>query len=330
MAIGSGLGAQFGFATESTYGTYATVDHFIPSRSYTVDKTETRVQGEGIAAGKFGPLGSHHIPTVNGGSGRVEFDVQQNKLGPLWQTLMGGSVVTPSNLAGTAYEATFPLGDPYGHSLSVQLGAPYRTGTVRPHTITGAKVISAEFNCDVAGLLTASATFDAKTFTTGQSLATASYATSGLFHGGQLTVSMGTYGTESSISGVRSVSVSIERGQDTSDYTAGSSGQKSEPVLNAYTTISGSITADWLDTAVFQDRAHDATAQPSLVLSWVGDVITSSHYETFQITVPGVVFTPATQGVGGVQELTNTWNWTWVYDGTNLPSIYTISTDSAL
>ena len=55
------------------------------------------------------------------------------------------------------------------------------------------------------------------------------------------------------------------------------------------------------------------------MLSWVGDAITSTHYETFQITVPGVVFTPATQGVGGVQELTNTWNWTWVYDGTNLP-----------
>jgi hypothetical protein len=100
-------------------------------------------------------------------------------------------------------------------------------------------------------------------------------------------------------------------------------------VLNGPANISVDITADWLAKATFQDLAH-GTTPTSLVWEFVGPLIASTYYETFRVTLPSVYFEPGTQGVGGPGELTNAWKAVWRYDGTNLPKIETISTDTAL
>lgn len=329
MAIGSGLGSQVGIAPESTWGTYVAPTRFVRAQSYAVERVASRQQGSGISTGQYGPLASQYVETVVGAAGSLAFDVQNRGIGVLLNTLMGGTV-TPTQ-AGTwsVYTATHTLADTYGKSLTMQVGAPYRAGSVIANTLTGGKVTSAEFSCAVDGLLQANLAIDGKTYTTSESLASASYTSTNVFKGSAMTLKLGTFNSEAAVAGVRSVSVAISRPHDTQDFTAGQSGAKLQQVLNGWADITATIEADWLDKATFQDLAHGATTT-SLVWEFTGSTIASTYVDTFRITLPSVSFEPGTQGVAGASELTNTWNATWRFDGTNQPSIVTISADSTL
>ena len=330
MAIGSGLGSQLGYVAESTYGTFVAPTKFLRSRSYSIERVASRQQGSGITGGQFGPLLAQYVETTNAAQASIAFDVQKNGLGVLLNTLMGGTVVPVINAAGPSYTAAFPLADTYGKSITVQAGVPIRAGsTTVPHSLSGGKITSAEFSCSTDSLLTGTMTVDGQIFSSVQTLATASYVNTGVFHGGQMALKAGTFNSEASVSGVRSVGVKINRPHDTADYVAGAAGLKGQPVLNGWADITATIEADWLAKATFQDLAH-STSSTSLVWEFVGALINATFYETFRITLPSVTFEPATQSVGGPGELTNSWTATWRYDGTNLPSITTISSDTAL
>ena len=329
MAIGSGLGSSFGVSAESSYGTYVAPTKFLRAKSYMIEKVANRQQGEGIQTGSYGPIGAQYVETTTAATGKIDMDVQSTKLGVILNTLMGGTTTPTQNGTSSAYTATFTLGDTYGKSLTAQLGAPYRSGTVLPHTLTGGKVAQAAFTCDVGGVLSASFDVDGRTFTTTQSLASVSYSSANVFNFSQMTLKLGTYASESAVTGVRSVGVTIDRPHDVEDYTAGASGLKSEPVLNGLANISVDITSDWLSKTTFQDLAHGTTAT-SLVWEFTGPLIASTYYETFRITLPSVYFEPSTQGVDGPKELSQSFKAMWRYDGTNLPKIETISTDTTL
>lgn len=330
MAIASGLGSQLGMSVaESTYGTFVAPTRFLRATSYTIEAGGvTRVQGEGIQTGLHVPLGAHYVETAKGYSAKIDTGLESKGLGLLLNGLMGGTT-TPSNLAGTAYGATFTLGDPSGKSYSVQIGAPLTTGSVIAQSLSGCKVVSADFAFPVKGAATVSWSLDAQKFVTTESLASASYSSTNLFHGGQLAVKLGTYGSESAVSGVKNVQVSVKRTLETDRYYASGSGLKSEPILSGYAEIDVTLDADFLDKTVFQDRSL-ATSGVSMVIELVGPVITSTYYETFRITLPGIHFEPAVQGVSGPGVLSNSWKGSYKYDGTNAASIYSISTDSTL
>ena len=329
MAIGSGLAMSFGFKNESAYGTYATPTYFLPVTSASASRVATRVQGQGISSGQHGPLAVHYAEPTNAASAVVTLDFQTVTMGRLLEALMGSS--TSTTLAAPAYKQTHTLSDTLGKSLTVQVGAPKRGGTVNPHNVLGAKVTSAEFACDMTGYLTSTFNLDGRAWNDTNALVTPSYSvqTYSPFHGGQATVKLGTYGAESAISGVRSYNLSIARPLDTEDYTAGQTGSKLEPVLNGFTQITGSLTADWIDEATLQDVAN-ATTNKSLVIEHVGATITSSYTYLVRFTIPGVLFEPNTQGVDGPGELTSSWSFTWAYDGTNSPKIEYQTTDSSI
>lgn len=326
--MSSGLASQVGVSAESTYGTYVAPTKFLRARSYSIERVANRVQGEGIQSGVTGPLASQFVESTNAATASLSMDVQTTRMGVLLATLMGGSTVSQQGTT-TAYLQTFTLADTLGDSLTMQLAAPYRGGSSVAHTLTGGKVASAAFSCDATGILGVDFSVDGRAFTTTQTLATASYVTSAPFHGGQMAVKLGTFGSESAVSGVRSVSLTIDRPHDTEDYTAGASGLKAEPVLNGPANITGSITADWLNKATFQDLAH-GTSGTSLVWEFTGATIAAANAFTFRITLPGCSFDSATQGVGGPDALQQTWPFTWRYDGTNLPVITYMTTDTAV
>jgi len=332
VAVGSGLGSSWGFVSESVFGTYVAPTKFVPVLSFDISRDPNRVQGMGLKAGSHGPLASHYAEATSAGKGAVSFNPPSRGWGWLLQALMGGTSTCVQQAATAAYLQTHTLGDTLGKSLTVQGGVPYRDGTVRPHTLTGTKVIGAEFSCEAnGGPVSSSFTFDAKAWTDSQSLATVSYPadTQPPFHGGQLAVKMGAYASEASVAGVRSYSLSISRPHDTEDYTAGATGLKSEPVLNGFTAITGSLTADWVSKTTFQDVAN-ATATTSLVIEHVGALIASTYYYTLRFTVPGIKLEQGTQNVDGVGELTNSWNFEWAYDGTNSPKIELMSIDTTI
>lgn len=331
MAVGSGVGSTFGISKETTWGTRVAPSRSLRSRTAKADRVSNDVQGMGIQGGALGDIDAHYVETTNGGSLAVELDVTYNDLGILFENLMGTTATVVQQAATAAWLQTHLLGDNLGKSITAQVGAPYRGGTVFPQEVVGAKITQADFSCAVTGILGMSLQLDAKKFDDGQTLAAAAYTTvSKPFHGGQMGFKMGVLASEAAVTGVREVSVSIARALDTEDFTANQSGQKSEQVTNETIKVTGSVTADWLLNTTFQSLVVNKTRK-SIVWEFIGPTaIASTYFPTFRITIPNVVFTGSMQGVEGRAELTNQWGFEWKFDGTNFPKIEYMSTDVAI
>ena len=328
MAIGSGLGSQVGFSTESTWGTRVAPAKFIRGTAYAANRAQNRVQGEGLQAGVVGNIGAHYVETTEAGEGSVTFDVQTSGMGPILQALTGGTSSIAQQGTSAAWLQTHTLGGDL-KSLTMQVGTPYRTGTVFVQELQGAKVTSAEFSGGADSVLSCTVNLDAKKYDTSQTLATASYVAAKPFHGKQLSVKTGTFGAESAVSGVRNVSVSWNNAIDTEDYTAGSTGFKAEQIRNGVATITGSLTVDWLTgtKTAFEDL-RVANTSTSLVLKWTGALIASTYYEDLEICLPGAFFTGDAPSIQGADVVTVDYGFEWKYDGTNLPYIKYMSTDA--
>lgn len=334
MAIGSGLAASIGFAEESTYGTYVAPTRFVEFTKEDLKKGKTILQGGGLAAGRYAQLGSRRVVSTVHGSGSYTGDVPNKKFGLIIAHLLGSTATPVQQGAGPAYLQTHELGDNAGMSLTCQKGVPDTTGTVRPYSFLGGKITGAEFSCDVSGLLEANVDFDFRDVSEAEALAAPSYAAgTAPFHGGQMAVKLGSYGSETAIDGVKKVSVKVERSLATDRYYANSGSTpaiKSEPITNDYIKISGSITADYANKAQLADLAA-ADTSTALLVEWVGPLIAATYYETFRIKLPLIFLNGDTPTVDGPDLVGGSYDYVVQDDGTNPPiTIEYISTDTTV
>lgn len=328
MAIGSGLGAQLGIAAESTYGTFVASTKFVEFAKESLVLKKTTAQSAGIAAGRLLALSSRRVLTQKEVSGSIDLEVTNKAMGLFLQALMGTSVTPVQQGATTAYLQTHTLADTAGKSLSIQKGVPLTTGTVTDKSFVGCKVTSAEFSCEVGGMLMASFEFDGKDCDETQTLAAASYPSMSPFHFGQMAVKAGSFGAETALDGIRKVSVKVERPQATDRFYAGQSGLKKEPISNDLVKITGSLEMDYVATTL--DDLHTSDAATSFVWEFLGPTIESPHVETFRVTLPAIRVDEAPPTVDGFDVIKPTINFTGLYDGTNQPVITYMSTDTAL
>ncbi|MFB6675607.1 phage tail tube protein [Streptomyces sp. NPDC056390] len=328
MAIGSGLGAQLGISAETTYGTFVAPSKYIEFTKESLVLKKTTAQSAGIAAGRLLALSSRRVLTRREVSGSIDLEVTNKGMGILLQALMGTTVTPVQQGAGPAYLQTHTLADTAGKSLTIQKGVPLTTGAVTDKTFLGCKVTSAEFACEVGGMLTSSYEFDGKDCDEAQTLATASYPAMAPFHFGQMAVKTGAFGTETARDGIRKVSVKVERPQEVERFYAGQAGLKKEPISNDQVKITGSLESDYVDTTL--DDLHTSDAAISLVWEFVGPVIATTFFETFRITLPAVRLDEGPPVVDGFGVVKPTFNFTALYDGTNPVKIEYISTDSTL
>ena len=328
MVIGSGLGAQLGIAAESTFGTYVapTVFPEFTKESLVVEKTTATSQG--IAAGRLMALSSRRVVTQKEVSGSIDLEVANKGMGLLLQALMGTTVTPVQQGVTTAYLQTHTLADTWGKSLSIQVGIPMTTGTVTDKSYLGCKVISAEYSCEVGGMLTSTYEIDGRDCSESQTLAAASYSPASPFHFGQMAVKAGTFSSETALDGVRKVSVKIERPQATDRFYANQSALKSQPIANDLVKITGSLEMDYVATTV--DDLHTSDGATSLVIEFIGANIASTYYDTFRIKLPAIKIDDAPPTVDGPAVVRTTYNFTALYDGTNPVAIEYISTDSTL
>lgn len=331
MAIGSGLSGSFGWSKETVaYGTRVAPAKFIRHRSCEFTPAYNRVQGEGIQSGALGLRGDHLVQTHEAASASVDFDVTTLNMVQLWENLMGGS--SSAQQGGTAaYAHTFALADNYSatnKSLTLQTNVALRSGTDKAKEIQGAKATSATISCGIGELLTCQMEFDGEEYTTAQSLAAPSYVSGLPYHFGQGVVSLGAVSSESPVTGVRAFSLTINRGMDTEAFRFGSM-KKQQPVLNAPTEITGTIEADYIATADFEDRFTGMTL-PSLYIVFTGANIESTYDNVWRIRVPGIHVEGPGQNNEGYDAPRGTWNWRWVYDGTNLPTIVQQTTETSV
>lgn len=328
MAIGSGLGSQLGVAPETTYGTYVAPTRFLEFTKENIQLKKTTAQSQGMAAGRLVALSSRRVVTQKEVQGSLELEVTNKSMGPLLQALMGTSVTPVQQAVTTAYLQTHTLADTAGKSLSIQKGVPLTTGTVADYSALGCKVTSAEFSCEVGGMLTASFEVDGKTMDETQALAAPSYPLMAPFHFGQMAVKTGTFGAEAAIDGIRKVSVKIERGLAVDRFYAGQAGLKKEPISNDLVKISGSLEADFVATTLADLFVSDGST--SFVWEFVGPLIAATHFETFRITLPAIHIDDEPPSIDGPEVIRTTFNFTGLYDGTNNNVITYMSTDTTL
>lgn len=328
MAIGSGLGAQLGIASEVTYGTFVAPTRFVEFTKESLVEKKTTATSSGIAAGRLMALSSRRVVTQREVSGSLELEVTNKGMGVLLQALMGTTVTPVQQAVTTAYLQTHALADTWGKSLTIQKGVPLTTGTVTDKTLLGCKVTSAEFSCEVGGMLTSSFEFDGRSCDETQTLAAASYSNMAPFHFGQLAVKSGSFGAETALDGVRKFSVKVERPQATDRFYANSSALKAQPISSDLVKITGSLEMDYVATTV--DDLHTSDGATSLVIEFVGSLIASTYYETFRIKLPAIKVDDAPPTVDGFQVVRPTFNFTALYDGTNPVAIEYMSTDTTV
>ena len=248
MAVGSGIAAQFGIAAEAVFGTFVAPTRFYRVNKFEIKKKKTVVQGGGLAAGQFAQPGALRVVVGEAADGSVEIEVPNKGLGLLLAHAFGSTPTLTQQGATAAWMQTVTIADNIGKFLSLQGGVPNRAGTVVPIAGLGSKVSSIEFSCDRGGLLTCTVEFDARQESEATTLAMASFTETGNFSFKDLTVKLGsTIGVATAVSGVKKVSLKIERGMDDEGFYAGSAGLKAEQVMNEWIKVSGSIDADFLD-----------------------------------------------------------------------------------
>ncbi|GGY29699.1 hypothetical protein GCM10010363_07690 [Streptomyces omiyaensis] len=328
MAIGSGLGAQLGLAAEVTYGTYVAPTRFIEFTSQSLALKKTTAQSAGIAAGRLMALSSRRVVTQREVAGSIAAEVATRGMGLLLQALMGTTVTPVQQGVTTAYLQTHTLADTWGKSLAIQAGVPLTTGTVTDKSFVGCKIVSAEFSCEVGGMLTMTLEIDGKDCSEAQPLAVASYVSASPFHFGQMGLKAGTFGAETALDGVRKVSVKFERPQAVDRFYANQSALKAQPVLNDLTKVTVSIEQDYVATTV--DDLHTSDAATSLVWEFIGAEIAPTYTETFRVKLPAVRVDDTPPTVDGPNVVRTTYNLTALYDGTNPLSIEYMSADSTL
>ncbi|MFB7421584.1 phage tail tube protein, partial [Streptomyces sp. NPDC056210] len=308
MAIGSGLGAQVGIAAETTYGTFVAPAKFVEFTKESLVEKKTVATSSGIAAGRLMALSSRRVVTQREVAGSLELEVTNKGMGLLLQALMGTTVTPVQQAVTTAYLQTHTLADTWGKSLTIQKGVPLTTGTVTDKTFLGCKVVSAEFSCEVGGMLTSSFEIDGRACDETQTLAAASYSNMSPFHFGQLAVKSGSFGTETALDGVRKISVKVERPQAVDRFYANSSALKAQPISNDLVKVTGSIEMDYVATTV--DDLHTSDGATSLVVEFVGPLIASTYFETFRIKLPAIKIDDAPPTVDGFQVVRPTFNFT--------------------
>lgn len=330
MAVGSGIGASFGVAAETTYGTYVAPARFFEARSFNVKKVQNVQPLTGIAAGR--PAPAEEVVTTTAATGSMQADVTRKGFGLLLAHLMGSSSTPVQQAATAAYLQTHVFNDNYGKSLTLQAGLPSTGGTVHPMTALGSKIVSAEFTCGVDELLQSTFDFDGRAFTEAQALVAPSYTVGNTpFHFGEMSLKLGTYASEATVQGVRKVTVNISRGQDTGRFYGGNAGLKSEPIWNDYAAVTGSVEIDLVTKADFLDRYTGHTST-SLVWEFVGPTaIATTYFPTFRISLPKVYFNGDVPDVSGPDVTKATIPFTAFYDTTNgLATAAYQSTDTAV
>jgi hypothetical protein len=308
MGVGSGVGSQFGMSIETTFGTYVAPARFLETTKAGIKKVKNTADWDGLAAGRLVDRADGRVVTTKAAAASLDDVKMTNRdIGLLLR------LITGSNPAGTsdggsppARTFSFPLVDIAGVMATMQSGVPLVGGTVKAQSALGCKVTSAEFACGVDELLTANISLDARDITEAQTLAAASYSTGRRpFHFGQMAVKLGaTVGAAASITGVRKVSLKVDRGLKTDQFYAGAGGLKSEPTTNAKVAVTGTITADYITAADLSDR-YTADTQFALVWEFVGpniNVIPTA--ETLRFTIPAAFLDGDTPAVDGPDVVT--------------------------
>jgi hypothetical protein len=343
VATGSGLDAQFGFKAETTWGTAVTVDRFLEFSSESLTNEPTFLEPTGLRPGVKHKRASRVRISRRSVTGEVQLEVSTRGMGTIWKhCLASGSGSTPAVIgATTAYQQIHTPGGFVGFGLTMQVGRPEPSGTVRPFTYAGCKVASWEFSLSDSEVPMLTVNVDGRSEATATALATASYtAGATVFDFSQATLELG--GTAATTSGlcevtggtavatiVREITISAETPMANERFGLGNAGLKAEQLENDTPTITGTLTAEFSKTEFYD--VFTANTTPPLRLRLVGEEVDGGEFDTLEFLMPAVKFKAAAPTVEGPDIVAMDVDFEAYADGTNAPiQIMVISADTAL
>lgn len=329
MPHGSGLDAQLGVGTESTYGTRVAPTTFLPFESESLALTQEYIANQPLMAGVMVQPSGYHVSSTRSVEGSVEMLLHDRGMGKLFNLLTGDTVsVTTPGGATNARRQTFNVGltSPVGKGVTFQVGRPDVTGTVRPFDYTGCKVTEATISIEAGEAATLALNIDGRDEVTNQSLGTPTYSAAAKpygFKNWSLTI-----GGNNAVN-VRSLTITVPLNMATDRYHLGNSGVKDEPLLNAQSEISVSATLEFAslaDHTRFRDESIVA-----LVARARNALIESTYYYETEITVPAAKQISSAPVVAGPDIITSEVEFRALWNGTDAPlKIQNTNTDTAL
>lgn len=325
----SGVAAQLGVAAETVYGTFVAPVTFYPFTSEDLKLEKEYIRTAGLRAGQLAQSGLLHVATTRTAEGSIEMDFLTKGMGKLLN-LLHGNTVTPAQIAATtAYTQTHNIGltDPFGKSITIQVGRPDVSGTVRAFSYLGCKLQSATFALERGGVLTSEWMFDCRDEDTGQSLGVATYAAGAIpfaFQGGSIELD-----DVALTDCIRSATVEIEIPQETERFCISSSSVKKEPIQNGLVGISMTFEAEF--ASLVQHAAFTAATRRKVeLLNSTGDAGGGNPFQA-NFVAAQTVTTGAGPVVEGPDVLTQELTCEVVSNGTDAPlSVIYVSSDSSL
>ena len=163
MAVGSGLSATLGIATETTVGTPVTVTRFVEFNSESLSAKKTTVQGQGVRGGALVRRGKLRNYVARQAGGDLDFDFPTLG-GGLWlQHMLGSYATTPTSLGGGIFQQIHNPGSLQGKAFTTQIVTPDTTGVLAQEAFTypGCKVSAWELSVQQGQQLGVKLTIDA-------------------------------------------------------------------------------------------------------------------------------------------------------------------------
>jgi hypothetical protein len=284
MGIASGLVAQVGFAEETTPGTRVTPTRFYEFTQESLRLNKRRMESKGLRANRVvGPnrwaSGSQDV------TGGVTFECAPQGFGLLLKHAIGPNATTGAG----PYTHTFASGgilDTY--ALTCQLGRPSTDGTVRPFDYLGLTVTDWSLDAAVNEFLMMTLNLYGMDEQTNQTLATASYPatiTPFTYLQGSLTIA-------GAAQDIKSIGLKGDNAVATGRHQirATTPALPKQPLQNDRRSITGSLTADFVDLTLYNRFVTGTEA--AMVLAFV------SGTNSLTITA-NVRFDGETPNVGG-------------------------------
>jgi hypothetical protein len=148
MAVGSGLSASFGIATETVVGTPVVVTRFMEFDTETMQLKKMIAQGSGLRGGGLVKRAQRRNQVARQAGGDVSFDPTTNGFGLFLQHMLGSYATTPVSLGGGVYQQVHNIGPLAGKTFTTQIVKPDTTGVLAPQAFTypGCKVTDWEIS----------------------------------------------------------------------------------------------------------------------------------------------------------------------------------------
>lgn len=328
---GTGLSAQFGIATETSYATYAAPTRFLP---ITTDGESIADQIEQIDIAELGPSifrrSTLYRTYQAGASGDVTFYVYHKGSGLLFLHCLGAVATDQPDATNkpNEYRHVFsPSGNgKRGLSATVQVGRPRRDdGVVVPHTYLGGKVTKFELSCAAGEALKLSTTWDFAKFDHSFPLASASFPS-----GIPLTFADASIVVNALTLPVKEFKLSFDWSLETDAWTFGA--KKVEPVLSDVPTIEGSFTTWYtsqLESVLSAFRAGSVIGPLTFTAQWGEIDAGKSNPYKVTVSVPALAITGDAPQVGGAGPIEVTMNFVALASETFAPVTVTYNTSDA-